>query len=147
MCAVAKEAPKKGYRLIEAVVDSGAEESVAPPRLFPGRVVPSAMSRAGGRYKAANGTRIPNLGQQKVQFKTDEDHQCGMGFQVVDVGRPLIAVSQLAAAGNHVHLEAKGGKVVNDRTGRTMALHRKGGVRILRTWVASGSRDCPGQGR
>ena len=120
---------------------------MAPPRLFPGRVVPSAMSRAGGRYKAANGARIPNLGQQKVQFKTDEDHQCGIGFQVVDVERPLIAVSQLTAAGNHVHLEAKGGKVVHDRAGRTMALQRRGGVYILRMWVASEARDFPGQGK
>ena len=92
------------------------------------------MSRAGGRHKAANGARVPNLGQQKVQFKTDEDHPCGMGFQVADVERPLIAVSQLTAAGNHVHLEAKGGKVVNNKTGRTMALQRRGGVHILRMW-------------
>ena len=39
-CAVAKGPTKKGLRLVEAVVDSGAEESVAPPKVFPGKVTP-----------------------------------------------------------------------------------------------------------
>ena len=30
----------------------------------------SAMSKTGGKYKAANGTRFQNLGQQKVIFTT-----------------------------------------------------------------------------
>ena len=87
VCAVAKDAPKKGYRLIEAAVDSGAEESVAPPRLFPGRVVPDAMPRAGGRHKAANGARILSLGQHKVQCRTDDDRPCRVGVQIADAGR------------------------------------------------------------
>ena len=56
-----KEAAKQGYRLVEAVVDSGAEESLAPPSVFPGKDVPSERPRAGGRYRAANGTQIPSL--------------------------------------------------------------------------------------
>ena len=59
-------------KLVEAVVDSGAEESVTGPGVFPGVVVPSAMSRSGRKYRAANGSRIPNLGQQDVHFRTDE---------------------------------------------------------------------------
>ena len=58
-------------RLVEAVVDSGAEESVIGPGIFPGEVVPSAMSKSGRRYRAANGARIPNLGQLDVFFHTD----------------------------------------------------------------------------
>ena len=62
--AIAKDTPRAGSRLVETVVDSGAEESVTPPNVFPGKI--HAMSKTGGKYKAANGTRIPNLGQQKV---------------------------------------------------------------------------------
>ncbi len=50
LCTVTREDIKTGCRLIEAVVDSGAEATVAPPNLFPGKVVPTAMSRAGGSY-------------------------------------------------------------------------------------------------
>ena len=57
--AVAKEPTRPGYKLVEAVFDSGAEERVSPPRLFPGPVVPSAMSKAGGSYRVANGQRVP----------------------------------------------------------------------------------------
>ena len=40
-------------RLVEAVADSGAEENVAPPKLFPGEIRASAMSRVG---KYSHGT-------------------------------------------------------------------------------------------
>ena len=115
--------------------------------LFPGKLEPSAMSTAGGRYRAANGTRIPNLGQQRVRFTTDEGHSCGMGFQIADVERPLVAVSQLASAGNRVLLGAQRGEVVNVKTGRKMQLQRRGGVYILRMWVpASAAPGFTGQG-
>ena len=64
--------PPAGWRSITAVVDSGAEETVAPPGLLPGRVEESPMQRAGGRYRAANGSRLPNLGQQVAAFRTPE---------------------------------------------------------------------------
>ena len=117
--------------MVEAVIDSGAEESVAPPGLFPGRVVPSAMSRAGGKYRAANDARIPNLGQLRVSFATREGHRCGLPFQIAAVERPLIAVSQLAAAGNTVTLLKDHGTVRHDATGRELRLQRKGGVYTL----------------
>ena len=147
VCTVAKDSTKKGFRLVEAVVDSGAEESVAPPKVFPGKVEPSAMSRAGGRYTAASGTRIPNLGLQKVKFATDEGHACGMGFHIAVVERPLIAVSQLAAAGNRVMLGEKGGEVVNVKAGRKMGLLHRGGVYVLHMWVRVDVQDFPGQGK
>ena len=135
-------------RMIEAVIDSGAEESVAPPGVFPGPVTPSAMSRAGLKYKAANGSRIPNLGQQKVLFRPSEGHTCGMPFQVAEVERPLIAVSQLAAAGNEVTLDKNDGVIRCKGTGRTIKLERKGGVYILRMWVASsGASDFTRPGK
>ena len=111
VCAVS--GTKKVGQVVEAVVDSGAEESVAPPGPFPGTVMSSPMSRAGRKHRAANGTRIQNLGQMSVVSTTPEGHKCGMPFQVAEVERPLIAVSQLAAAGNRVELGKDGGKIVN----------------------------------
>jgi len=134
----------KSGKFLEAVVDSGAEESVAPPGFFPGAMVPSAMSRVGGRYRAANGTRIRNLGQQSVTFSSTEGHRCEMPFQIAEVERPLISVSQMAAAGNVVTLDESGGRIANKRTGKAIELIRRGGVYIMRMAVAS---DFPGQGR
>ena len=134
--------------VVEAVVDSGAEESVAPPGFFAAQVVPSPMSKAGGKYRAANGTRIRNLVQQKVAFRTAEGHQCAMPFQVAEVERPLISVAQLTSAGNRVVLNDTGGQIVNATTGKTIELVRRGGVYLLLmnmgTGVASG---FPRQGK
>ena len=71
----------------------------------------------GGTHKAANGTRMLNLGQQNVRFRIHEGHVCGMVFQIADVERSLIAASQLAAAGNRVTFKAHGGDIENTKTG------------------------------
>ena len=133
------EAPS-GLRLIEAVVDSGADESVAPPGLFPGKVEPSPMSRLGKSYRAANGNPIANRGQQRVSFTTSEGRPCGMMLQVADVERPLLAASQLAQGGCSVVFETNGGAITNKATGESVPLVRRGGVYILRMYVAAGGR-------
>jgi hypothetical protein len=62
----------------------------------------------------------------------------------------LISAAQLAAFGNSVVFDQEGGRFVNAKSGRTMMLHRRGGVYILRMRVRMGevfARDFPGQGR
>jgi hypothetical protein len=146
--AVAKDEADGRYRVIEAVVDSGAEESVAPPGCFPGTVVPSRMSKAGGKYRAANGARIPNLGQVKVPFMNEDGAKCGIVFQVAEVERPLISATQLAASGNAVIIDGKGAKIVNMKTKKVMNLVKRGGVYVLRMRVrADPAPGFPGPGR
>eukprot|EP00974_Lingulodinium_polyedra_P100346 9719599-Lingulodinium_polyedra.AAC.1 len=59
------------------------------------------MSRAGQMYRAANGARIPNRGEQDVRFETEEGIRAVIPFQLADVERPpLFAVSSLTAAGD-----------------------------------------------
>ena len=134
-----------GEKMIEVVVDSGAVQSVAPPGLFPGTVEPSAMSRAGRTYRAANGSQIRNLGQVRVPFVSPEGHKCSFPFQVAEVEHALLSVGHLAAAGNKVELHDKGGLITNVASGRTMALTRRGGVYVLRLRVSGFPR--PGAGR
>jgi hypothetical protein len=146
--AVAKDEGDKGMRVIEAVVDSGAEESVAPPGCFPGTVGPSRMSRAGGKYRAANGARIPNLGQVRVPFVNEEGSKCGIMFQVAEVERPLISATQLAASGNAVIIDNKGARIMNLKTKKVMNLVKRGGVYVLRMRVkAAPAPGFPGPGR
>jgi hypothetical protein len=126
----------RGGRIVEAVVDSGAVHCVTPPGLFPGKVSPSPWSLAGRGYRAANGTSIKNLGQVAVPFSTTEGHKCRIPFQVAEVEQPLLSVAHLASAGNLVQLGATDGTVVNLSTGRTIKLERRGGVYIMRMFVA-----------
>ena len=127
----------QGRRLkcIEAVVDSGAEETVAPRGWFPSKPRTSAMSRAGACYRTASGAPVPNLGEQDVQFLTNEGYSAEIPFQLADIERPLIAVSALAKAGNTVELTEDGGTITHRATGKVTGIQRRGGTYVLRMWV------------
>mgnify|MGYP000119920566 FL=1 len=103
----------------------------------------SPWSRAGRGYRAANGTGIKNLGQVQVAFGTNEGHKCQIPFQVAEVEQPLLSVAHLTAAGNKVELEASDGRIVNLTTGRTIALEKRGGVYLLKMFVAYGDAPLP----
>ena len=121
----------RGERVVRAVIDSGAEDTVVPPKLLPSEVTPSAMSRAGQTYRAANGAPIANYGKTTVEFRDADGNKCGMHFQVADVERPLVSVAKLADAGNRVVFDDKGGYVENVRSGRRVRLQRDGNVFVL----------------
>eukprot|EP00969_Alexandrium_andersonii_P360261 15454935-Alexandrium_andersonii.AAC.1 len=63
-------------------------------------VLPGDASRNGTRYLAADGGRIPNLGEVEPGFGAKEQHRCRIQFDVAAVKRPLLAVSTLTKAGN-----------------------------------------------
>jgi hypothetical protein len=98
--------------------------------------VPSLWSKTGRGYRAANGTGIKNLGQVAVKFSTAEGDKCNIPFQVAEVDQPLLSVAHLTGAGNRVELGHASGRVVNLATGRTIALERRGGVYIMRMYLA-----------
>ncbi len=133
----------RGGRVVEAVVDSGAVHSVTPPGVFPGPTVPSLWSKTGRGYRAANGTGIKNLGQVAVKFSTAEGDTCNIPFQVAEVDQPLLSVAHLTGAGNRVELGHANGRVVNLKTGRTIALERRGGVYIMRMYIADAVSPAP----
>ena len=128
--------PTEGATLIEAVVDSGAVDSVANGSTFHGEVKPSKMSKDGKMYRGPDGSRIPNLGQKDVTFTSDEGLKCGLTFQVADVERPLIAASHLTEAGNEVSLRKTGGVVKHIKTGKKINVQRRGGIYVLRMWIS-----------
>ena len=93
------------------------------------------MQRAGGRYRAANGARIPNLGQQMTTLRAPDGHTCSLRFQIAGVERPLISVSQLAKTGHKVEFGADEAFIVHLRSGKRIRLQRAGGVYLLRMRV------------
>jgi hypothetical protein len=142
IATVGRDFTPGGERTIEVVVDSGAVQSVAPPGLFPGAVEPSSMSKTGRTYRAANGSRIRNLGQVRVPFVSTEGHKCNFPFQVAEVEHALLSVGHLAATGNRVELHEKGGTITHIASGKTMALARRGGVYVLRLRVSGFPRPA-----
>ena len=100
------------------------------------------MQRAGGRYRAANGSRLPNLGQQVAAFRTSEGLSRSLRFQNAGVERPLISVAQLARTGHRVEFGADEGHTVHVPSGQHLRLQRAGGVYLLRMLV----KDARGPG-
>eukprot|EP00969_Alexandrium_andersonii_P363055 15461107-Alexandrium_andersonii.AAC.1 len=63
-----------------------------PERLLAGHTVePGEAVKRGTHYLAADGGRIPNLGEVEVGCFTKDQHRCGIRFQVAAVKRPLLA--------------------------------------------------------
>ena len=100
------------------------------------------MPRAGGRYRAANGSRLPKLGQQVAAFRTSEGLSRSLRFQIAGVERPLISVAQLARTGHRVEFGADEGHIVRAPSGQRLRLQRAGGVYLLRMRV----KDARGPG-
>ena len=119
-----------GGRSVKAVIDSGAEDTVAPPGVLPFAATPSRMSTEGAVYRAANGASIRNLGLQVARFETAEGRRCGLNFQVAEVERPLVSVAKLCDAGNMVVFESSGGRIIGP-AGREVALRDEGNASRL----------------
>ena len=108
------------------------------------------MQRAGGRYRAANGSWLPNVGQHSVPVRTSEGLSRSLRFQSAGVERPLISVVQLAKTGHRVEFGAGEGHIVHVPSGQRLRLQRSGGVYLLRMLVkdaqGSGASAAPGGG-
>ena len=127
---------RPGFRLVEAVVDSGASKSTGPMKLFPKRKLrPSLMSKRGLKFSGPDGTEIPNYGELQVDWEPAEGHKCDVVLQMSDVDRILLAVTELNDAGNDVVLKKAGGEIVNVKSGKRIALQRRGGVYTVRMWI------------
>ena len=99
-------------------VDSGAAESVWPQDLLPEvETKPSHGSKNGVTYVAANGSRMPNMGEKKVRFKTTDGLNSSIMFQVTKVKKPLAAVSKITEKGNWVCFGPSEAYIHNIETG------------------------------
>ena len=114
-------------RMEEITVDSGAGRSVWPK----GKKVVGKVKQLKQQVKlhAANGTNIPVHGEKEVQFKVN-GRQCGMGFLITDVKKPLAAVSALVDAGSTVVFGQGpwGSYIVNNATGERIYMKRRKGT-------------------
>ncbi len=102
-------------RTIKVAVDSGAGDHVAARALVGRRVVPSAGSRNGRYFVAANGDKIRNEGQATLMMtETSAGRTVSSTFQVADVTRALFSVSKMCDEGCEVHFTASEGVVTKN---------------------------------
>ena len=118
------------------LVDSGAAANVIPNGLLEDyEIVAGEAKRNGTVYMTADGGEIPNLGEQKVAFRTFEGHSGEVDFQVADVQRPLLSVTSVTEKGSRVEFDDHGGQIISPNGKRKIRFHRRGGIYILDLWV------------
>ena len=89
---------------VDMILDSGACRHVMPRECAPGyQVQDSAQSRRGLGFIVGNGERVPNEGQFVFNLDADTGQESPRAlactFQVADLTKPLMSVSQLCEQG------------------------------------------------
>ena len=137
-----------GWTCIRTVMDSGAVDSVAPTTMAPGAVVvPSPGSLRGQNYLSASNERIPNLGQQTLEVRTEEGLDANVTFQMADVTRPLNSVGKVCDTGKRVIFGKRGGVIWHLATNQLTKFGREpDGVYELNLLVKDAS-SAPGFAR
>ena len=130
---------------INAVMDSGAADSVAPGTIAENVVVTeSTGSKSGQKYMTADGTKISNQGQKSFTTITEDGRAVGVTYQIADISRPLNSVGRICDKGNAVVFMKDGGYVMNLWSGERTRFSREEGVYILKTWVPRSTLPSPG---
>ena len=110
-------------------VDSGAAESVMPVDMLKEvQLKESIGSRSGVHYVAANGGRMPNLGEKQVYFKTKNGAESNVVFQVTHARKPLASVSKMVKKGNRVVFSPTGSYIENIATERRIDMEEVNGT-------------------
>ena len=127
---------------IIVTVESGAVDSVGPPTMARAvKIKDTPASRAGMKYRAANGTAIANQGGKVVQGVTREGQKIGMTFQIANVTKPLGSVRAMLDAGDRVVFDrGNGGSyIMNKRTKAMTPIHERGGAFVFDLWMPKGN--------
>jgi hypothetical protein len=106
----------KRWGKARAQVDSGAAEKVGPkeiPNAF--TMKENVMSRNGSGYVAANGTKIRNYGEKRIDGHTEAGGGMSMRIQRADGKKVLGSVHKMNLGGNVVALD---GNKITRRTRR-----------------------------
>ena len=137
--SVAEERLNGEWEKITATADSGAADTVGPKSV--GKSIPirpTKASMAGIGYVAANGTKINNYGERRLQGVNHDWTPMGMSIQVSDVNKVLAAVSQICDAGNRVVFDNVGSYIESKATGKRTAMRRENGVYKFDMWIQKG---------
>ena len=131
-------------------VDSGAADHVMPIGWLPAilfAIVQSIGSRMGLHYVAADGTIIPNVGQQHVKFMTTEGTWMGILFQLAAINKPLVSVSKLIEDGYQVIFDDAGSYILHKKTKNIVRMRKQKGVFVIDCYVNKPAEPTEGFSR
>lgn len=130
--------PKNVKNTIWAMVDSGSEPTVADAgKHFPRQTVrPSAGSKRGLKYMAANGQAIPNRGEFDITHADPKHGNFKFTFQDAPVHCPIISIRSLVDVGCSVTFKGKG-SFIKYADGRKLNFVLKDGVYFIAINVLS----------
>ena len=126
-----------GWQAVDLYVDSGAVETVTGEDMTPHIEIPDGAARLEGiKYEVANGETLPNHGERHCLLMTEDSHVCKkIVFQCADIHKPLLSVSRCADLGFQCILGKYGGQLVDESSGETIPLHRRGNLYVMRAWA------------
>ena len=116
--------------------DSGAVDHVITPetgKVF--EVKPTAASKAGFGFRAANGTPIKIFGERKLNGVTEGGDAFKMNCQVTDVKKNLASFVKMVNEGNDIVMSKKGSFIKNVSNGKVIKLDLSKGTPQFDVWV------------
>ena len=116
-------------------MDSGAGAHVANKRHVPGyQVVPSALSKLGAAFVAADGGKIDNEGEALLNMVTSDSkgggHAVKANFQIADVTRALWSVGLICDSGLQVRFAAMSASILSKSGEEICHFERRHGLYI-----------------
>ena len=126
-------------------VDSGAADHVMPVGwLIWIMVMKSVGSLCGLHYVAADGARIPNVGQQLVRFMTIDGTWAEIMFQIAAINKPLVSVSKLIEDGHRVIFDEDNSYILRRKTKKIIKMRKERGVFVIDAYVAKSKKPETG---
>ena len=126
-----------GWTRRSIIVDTGAEECVAPPSISTAPAQPSVGSQKGQSFSTADGGVIENQGEKTIVIHPEHSgKQFRAKFQIANVVHPLMSVAKMTDRGSEVTFTKNGGYVVNAVTKEVETwFPREGNLYKMHTWV------------
>jgi len=116
--------------------DSGAVDHVITAETGKSfEVKPTAASKAGFGFRAANGTPIKIFGERKLNGVTDGGDAFKMNCQVTDVKKNLASFVKMVNEGNDIVMSKKGSFIKNVSNGKIIKLNLDKGTPQFDVWV------------
>ena len=128
-----------GWVKIRAVVDSGAGASVGPKSLARTDLIKESRgSKVGQCFTSASGETMRNEGEVVLKCYTESGQALAATFQIADITRPLLSVSNICEKDNLVYFGKRGGMILNLTSGQKTSFGRESGIYVLDLYV----REC-----
>jgi hypothetical protein len=122
------------WEKLTLTVDSGASDTVVPPKFCSWSTI-FHTEKVGTEYEVANGQVVHNLGERRCIMKVSEKiAELNIAFQVVEVHKPLLAVSSITAQGHQVVFK-DGDDHIALANGEKLPLRNVNGVFELDVWI------------